>query len=238
MTGPDNTLRPRGAPPRRAADGFTLVEVMVAVLIIMVGAIALAGVLTRTVAAVSLSRQSQQASNLAASTLAEVEAMPWTTGSGLPNSGDANYGLSSTDVSSDSNLASDGSGGYCFEGMHVVVQGVAGTGACSSTWQWANVKPLQSCQNSLVLLPSVIAGTAPLSPHLTCVLVNGTEFNIGMYPSQVISGGAGVSVNLEVEFTAVVTWDGSGTSLDGADTRVSDTVIVCGAPSGSHTRTC
>ena len=146
--------------------------------------------LTRTVAAVSFSRQSQQASNLAAAALAEMESLPWTTGSGLPNSGDANYGLTSSDVASDSNLTSDGSGGYCFEGMHVVVQGVAGAGTCSSTWQWANVSSSSSCQDSLMSLPSVIAGTAPLDPHVTCVLINGTTFNIDVYPTQIRSSGA------------------------------------------------
>jgi type II secretory pathway pseudopilin PulG len=223
----------------RSENGFTLVEVMVSILIIMLAAVALAGVLTQTVAAVSVSRQSQQASNLAAAALAEVESMPWTTGSGLPNSGDANYGLTSTDVASDSNLTSDGAGGYCFEGMHVVVQGAAGTGTCGSSWQWANVSSAQGCQNSLVSLPSVIAGTAPLNPHVTCVLVNGTTFSISAYPTQTSANGAAVPVNLGVEYTAVVTWDGtSNKSLDGSDPRVSDTVIVCGAPNGSHTRTC
>ena len=131
--------RLRRAQKLKSENGFSLVEVMVSILIIMLAAVALAAVLTQTVAAVSFSRQSQQASNLAAAALAEVESMPWTTGTGLPNSGDANYGLTSTDVASDSNLTTDGAGGYCFEGMHVVVQGVAGAGTCSSSWEWANV---------------------------------------------------------------------------------------------------
>ena len=117
-------FRRRSQPPRGADDGFTLVEVMVAVLILMMGTVALAGVLTQAVSAVSVSRQSQQASNLAASALAEAESMPWSTS---PSSADSNYGLTSSDVSSDSNLTGGGSGGYCFEGMHVVVQGVVGT---------------------------------------------------------------------------------------------------------------
>lgn len=231
--------RLRRAQKLKSENGFSLVEVMVSILIIMLAAVALAAVLTQTVAAVSFSRQSQQASNLAAAALAEVESMPWTTGTGLPNSGDANYGLTSTDVASDSNLTTDGAGGYCFEGMHVVVQGVAGAGTCSSSWEWAKVSSALSCQNSLVSLPSVIAGTAPLDPHVACVQINGTTFNIDVYPTQTRSNGAAVPVNLGVEYTAVVTWDGtSSKSLDGSDTRVSDTVIVCGAPNGSHTRTC
>jgi type II secretory pathway pseudopilin PulG len=229
--------RLRRAPKVKTENGFSLIEVMVAMLIIMISAIALAAVLTRTVAAVSMSRQSQQASNLASAALAEVESLPWTTGSGLPNSSDANYGLSASDVTSDSNLTSDGSGGYCFEGMHVIVQGVAGTGMCSSSWQWANVASSSSCQGSLVSLPSVVAGTAPLDPHVACVVINGTQFNISAYPTQVASSAG--SVNLEVEFTVVVTWHGTGaTSFNGTDTRIADTLIVCGPPSGSHTRTC
>ncbi len=228
---------PQGPQRAKTENGFSLIEVMVAMLIIMISAIALAAVLTRTVAAVSMSRQSQQASNLASAALAEVESLPWTTGSGLPNSSDANYGLSAADVTSDSNLTSDGSGGYCFEGMHVIVQGVASTGTCSSSWQWANVASSSSCQGSLVSLPSVVAGTAPLDPHVACVVVNGTQFNISAYPTQVASSAG--SVNLEVEFTVVVTWHGtSRTSFNGTDTRIADTLIVCGPPSGSHTRTC
>jgi type II secretory pathway pseudopilin PulG len=96
--------RLRRAQKAKSDNGFSLVEVMVSILIIMLAAVALAGVLTQTVTAVSFSRQSQQASNLAAAALAEVESMPWTTGTGLANSGDANYGLPSTDVASDSNL--------------------------------------------------------------------------------------------------------------------------------------
>ena len=225
------------APQGDAEAGFSLIEVMVAVLIMMIGAVALAAVLTRTVAAVSMSRQSQQASNLAEATLSEIESLPWTTGSGLPNSSDANYGLTSSDLTSDSNLTSDGSGGYCFEGMHVIAQGLAGAGTCSTTWQWTNVASSETCQGSLMSLPSVSAGTAPLDPHVTCVVINGTQFNIAVFPTEVGSSGA-ASVNLEVEFTVVVSWDGSGTSLNGSDTRISDTLIACGPPSGSHTRTC
>ena len=225
-------FRRRSQPPRGADDGFTLVEVMVAVLILMMGTVALAGVLTQAVSAVSVSRQSQQASNLAASALAEAESMPWSTS---PSSADSNYGLTSSDVSSDSNLTGGGSGGYCFEGMHVVVQGVVGTGTCSSTWTWNNVSSAQSCQNLLLLLPSVTSGAAPLYPHVTCVVLNGTKFNLSVYPTQVTSG---VSDSLEVQFTAVVTWDGSATSSHGAYTRVSNTAIVCGAPTGSQTATC
>jgi type II secretory pathway pseudopilin PulG len=222
-------------PPEATEGGFTLVEVMVAVLILMMAAVALAAVLTQTVAAVSFGQQSQQASNLAAAAVAEAEAMPWAS---TPTSGDADYGLASSDVASDKNLTGDGSGGYCFEGMHVVVQGVAGTGTCASSWKWTNVTSTQACQNSLLVLPSVTSGAAPLDPHITCVVMNGTEFTLSVYPTQVVSSGTGVSVSLETQVTAVVTWDGSATSSDGSYTRVSDTAIVCGAPTGSQTAAC
>ena len=126
-------VSPPQPPPRGADAGSTLVEVMMAVLILMMATVALAAVLTQAVSAVSFSRQSQQASNLAASVLAQAESMPWSTS---PSSADANYGLTTSDVSLDTNLTSDGSGGYCFEGMHVVVQGIVGTGTCGSTWTW------------------------------------------------------------------------------------------------------
>ena len=76
-----------------------------AVLILMMATVALAAVLTQAVSAVSFSRQSQQASNLAASVLAQAESMPWSTS---PSSADANYGLTTSERQSlDTNLTSE-----------------------------------------------------------------------------------------------------------------------------------
>jgi Tfp pilus assembly protein PilV len=202
-------------------DGFTLIEVMAAVLIIMVAAVALAAVLTQSLAALSLSRQTQQASNLAASIVAEVEALPWST---------VSNGLSSS-ASSDSHFSTDGNIGgtassYCFEGMPLLVGGVAAatcptSGTGSSSQPWSNISA-SSCNTSLAATLS--SSTAPLIPHEGCVTLNSTQFEISAYPT-LYSGTSVSSTGAQVEVTVVVTW-GGGTSDSTKRTRVTDTVIL------------
>src|ERR1700730_14632015 len=64
---------------RRRGEGFTMIEVMVAATIVMIAVVSLGAVLARSFSSVGFSRQDQQASSLASSVLAQVEALPWQT---------------------------------------------------------------------------------------------------------------------------------------------------------------
>ncbi len=123
---------------------------MVALVVVMLAAITLALVMTNAVTAVSLGQQNQAASNLAASVVAEAEALPWAT---------LEEGLSSTDASlvadenSGGNVGQDPSNSnyYCYEGLPLFVTGagnlrsVTSAPQCPSSgqqggsaWAWNN----------------------------------------------------------------------------------------------------
>ncbi len=207
--------------------GFTVIEVMIACSILLVGILALAAVSMGSVAAVSRSQLSQEASNLAASVVAEAEALPWSTVSqGLSQGSDAYF-------STDANIA-----GGCFEGEPLVVDGSATSSACPTgsspggpSYPWQAVSG-PSCSGSLATAVSA-SSTLPLVPHQSCVtLPTGTgsaAFEIAAYPT-LYSGSSVTAAGAGIELTVVVTWDGGVSAATGED-RVTDTVVLtdCGA---------
>lgn len=221
LFGPERLPRRRGG-----QGGFTVIEVMIACSVLLVGILALAAVSMGSVAAVSRSQQSQEASNLAASVVAEAEALPWSTISqGLSQGSDPYF-------NTDPNIS-----GGCFEGAPLVVGGTATASACPSgsspggpTYPWQDVNG-PSCSGSLATAVSG-SSTLPLVPHQSCVtLPAGTgsaDFEIAVYPT-LHSGGAVASAGAAVEVTVVVTWGGGASAATGED-RVTDTVVLtdCG----------
>jgi type II secretory pathway pseudopilin PulG len=207
-------------------DGFTLVEVMVAMMIIMLAFAVLGVVLTGAFTAVSVSRQSQQATNLADSVIAQDEALPWTT---LSN------GLLSTDTTfagdegSSKNII-QGTNGYCFEGLSLVVGGTVPTSCTGISATWHALPVLSSCAASVAPSTSFpVTGSSYLA-HETCVQMNGTDFEIGVFPIQV----SGTTPAMEVQVTVAVSWGGGTTSsTTGSDTHVSESAIItCGTTDG------
>jgi hypothetical protein len=196
---------------------------MIAVMIMMLAIAALGLVMTRAFAAVALGRQSQQATNLADAMIAQVEATAWTT---------VEDGLLSTDVTftGDEGLGSNivpGASGYCFEGLPVIVEGTAGTGCGGTSTTWYNLPAQASCASSVapnVSSPLLASGGNYYLVHQECVSMNGTNYEIGVYPTQV--GSAPPQVTVQV--TVAVSW-GTGTSSDGTTTHVTESAIFsCG----------
>jgi prepilin-type N-terminal cleavage/methylation domain-containing protein len=205
--------------------GFSLVEVMFAIMILVLAMTTMALILTKAFAAVATGNFSQQATELADSIIAQDEALPWST---LQN------GLSSQDptLSSDSNITSE-SGSYCFEGMSLIVNGTPGT--CSPSWTgtWSNPSVGTTCASSIapdLTWPVYQNGSTPYLNHQQCVQLDGQgqTFEISVYP---IANSASAWPD-QLELTVVVSWGTAGTS-GGAPTHLTDSSILsCGATGG------
>lgn len=286
-----------GSRPRpEGQDGFTLVEVLVAVVIVTIAVVSMTAVLSRSFASVGFSRQDQQAVNLASSTLAQVEALPWQTaqltvasgtsevttltvsplqeairandqivvvdqavtpvyapsmtasaasvgatsisltsstnlafalpiGASVLDIGAVGYGLLGTTdstFSADTNIVA-GTGGWCFEASPLVVGGTTASSCTGTGTTWAQLPVTASCASTSVA-PS--SAPVPLYPHHACVVMDGTTFEIAVYPTQVGSN----SIYQEVQVTVAVSWSATA-SPGGLDRHVTDTAIVgnCGS---------
>lgn len=207
--------------------GFSLIEVLVAMMIIMIAMASLALVLTRAYAAVNGSRQAQQASNLAQDALAQYEALPWTTVSdGLLLTDPTFVG----DEGPGENITS-GVGGYCFEGLSLVVNSSQPSGCAGTSTTWYNLPLISPCGVAIapdVSTPTVMSGGSAYLVHERCVLYNGTSFEIAAFPTQV---GSTPSAE-EVMMTVAVSW-GTAPTLDGVATHVTAAAIMsCGTTNG------
>ena len=204
--------------------GFSLVEVMFAIMILVLAMTTMALILTRAFAAVATGNFSQQATELADAVIAQDEALPWST---------LRDGLSSQDptLSSDGNITS-GTSGYCFEGMDLVVDGSPGT---CSTWTgtWSNPSVGTTCASSIApdpAWPVYQSGSTPYLNHQECVQLNGQgqTFEISVYPTATSTS----AWPDQLEVTVVVSWGTAGTA-GGASTHLTDSAILsCGATGG------
>jgi prepilin-type N-terminal cleavage/methylation domain-containing protein len=206
-------------------EGFTLIEVMVAITVMVLAFAVLGVVLTGALAAVSNSRQSQQATNLADAVIAQDEALPWTT---------ISDGLVSTDTTFTGDEGTSrnivpGTGGYCFEGLFVVVGGAVPTSCNGTSTTWYPLPSLGLCGTSVAPSTSFpVTGSSYLA-HETCVQMNGTDFEVGIFPTEV----SGATPSTEVQVTVAVSWGSGTTSSTGTDTHVSDSAIItCGTTDG------
>jgi type II secretory pathway pseudopilin PulG len=223
---------------REGEAAFTLVEVVVAMMIMMLALATLALVLTRAYASVALSGQSQQASNLGSAVIAEMESLPWAEISNGLSASDATF---VGDSGASGNIVSIGGGSYCFEGLPLVVGGAApsASGCSSASTSWYNLPSLAACENSVA--PGA-SGSFPVYgggylAHQDCVDLNGTHFEVAVYPT----GVGGQPLSSEVQVTVAVSWGGTGstTSKDGTSTHVTDSAILsCGTTDGLSTTGC
>jgi type II secretory pathway pseudopilin PulG len=228
------------APPLRPPGGaglpeaaFSLIEVVIAMAVLMLALAGLAVVITDAFAAVALSRQSQQADYLASAVLAQDEALPWATLSEGLSSSDANF---LADEGASHNIVPT-SGGYCFEGMSLVVGASAASSCTGTSSTWYNLAPLATCQASVApttSFPEVTSGSTSYLAHEQCVDLNGTNFQIGVYPTKV----GAEPLTAELQVTVEVSW-GSATSQNGTSTHVSDSVVLtCGTTDGLSSAGC
>lgn len=207
--------------------GFTLIEVMFALMILVLAMTTMALILTRAFAAVATGNFSQQATELADAVIAQDEALPWPT---------LQDGLDPEDpaLPSDSNIT-PGTTGYCFEGMGLVVDGKAGT--CTQPWtgSWANPSAGTTCASSIApdVAPPVYqdqSGPTPYLNHQQCVQLDGQgqAFEISVYPTAA-SPSAWPD---QLEVTVVVSWGAAGTA-GGAATHLTDSAMLsCGTTGG------
>lgn len=219
--GPSEQLRPLCITKE---SGFSLIEVMFAIMILVLAMTTMALILTRAFAAVATSNFSQQATELADAVIAQDEALPWST---------LQDGLYSQDptLSSDTNIAY----GYCFEGMDLIVDGKLGT--CSQPWtgSWANPPGGTTCASSIApdVAPPVYqdqSSPIPYLNHRQCVQLDGEgqTFEISVYPTATSTS----TLLDQLELTVVVSWGTAGTS-DGTSTHLTDSAVLsCGATGG------
>lgn len=109
----------RWARARKGQAGFTIVEMMIALVILAMVMLSLAYVGSGSLADVSYASQRQQATGLANKAIEEVRALPFAT---------VENGLSSTDLSSDSNIVACGSN-YCYKGEQIPTYTASGISA-------------------------------------------------------------------------------------------------------------
>jgi Tfp pilus assembly protein PilX len=217
-------------------NGFTLIEVMVALMVVMLAAVALALVMTNAVTAVSVGRQSQAASNLAVSVVAEAEALPWAT---------LEEGLTSTDPTlvadekSGGNVGQATGGGnyYCYEGLPLFVTGAGNVASASSAprcpssgqqggagWSWHNPSwSTGTCYQGLAAeIAAVSPADVPIASHAICVTENHTNYTVVVYPT--VASGSSYPPT-EIQVSVVVTWSAGSNPVTGL-TRVTNAVLI------------
>gem|GEM_PF-3373646 len=221
--------------------GLTIVEVTVALLVVMLAAVALAMVLSNGVLAVSLSQQSQTASNIAESVVAQAEALPWSTLEEGLSSSDTNLAL---DEGPGGNVGPAASGNYyCYEGMPLFIGTGGGESPLASAttapqcptvptaqggpgWPWQDVNwSAGPCYQGLgAEIVAAAQPDVPLASHAVCVEVNHTRFIVVVYPT-VAPISASSYPPTAVEVSVVVTWS-NGTSTVSGRTRVTNSVVL------------
>jgi Tfp pilus assembly protein PilV len=208
-------------------EGFSLLEVMIAMLVLITAIFSLTYVLVNSLADTAYARQRVAATNLANQTLEEVRALPWSVIEGGMNAteltANGTYcGLSQS--SCDPNLAAvtvtvDGvpSTGYCFEGYPLdvgtaggsVVAGsstdCANSGSTAST-AWSDPDCLSVSSSHLGAPPSATSlySPAPIYPHQACYTVGSLTYAVDVYLTGV--AGATYPGSQPLTATVVVTW--------------------------------
>ncbi len=193
--------------PRRGSlgdpdeQGFTLIEVVMAMLVLVTVAFSLTFVLVSSLADTAYARQRSAATYLANETIEEVKALPWMTiEQGMnPSSNDPTF-------TQDSNIL----GGDCFEGSPIDIASVVGTQACASVaWQ----DPVCLTQVVITAPPVAMAITSPepISPHQACYRVGTSNYAVDVYITGTTNGTTPTSYLLgttttPLTATVVVSW--------------------------------
>lgn len=219
------------APGRRfrsgEEDGFSLLEVMIAMLVLMTAIFSLTYVLVNSLADTAYARQRVAATNLANQTLEDVRALPWSVIEGGMSSTELTANetyCSLSQTSCDPNLAAitvtvNGvpSAGYCFEGYPLDVglasgstisgssTACANSGSTAST-AWSDPYCLNESLSQLSSPPSAttLASPAPIYPHQACYKVGSLKYAVDVYLTGV--AGATYPGSQPLTATVVVTW--------------------------------
>ena len=181
--------------PRRSGDGreegFSLVEVMVATLVLVIVMFSVTYVMVNSLADTAYARQRSEAINLANQTIEEVRALPWAT---------IEQGMTATDLIGDTNVV-----GNCFEANALDIASVVGTQACSTS-SWADPSCLTQSVTATPPAASALVSPAPISPHQACYKVGTLTYAVDVY----ITGTSGTSYltgsSQPLTATVVVTW--------------------------------
>jgi hypothetical protein len=145
----------------RPDDGFTLAEAVIAMLLLSLVIIGAEWGVIGTLSAASLNKQHSVATGLVASTISELEALPFSElEQGLDPSWDYSHGAS---LAGDSNVTVSG-GTY-----HLNIDNKA------------TILTSQSCSSSCT--------DAPLVPHVSSVVVGGMTYKVSVYPTATSTSG-------------------------------------------------
>lgn len=184
-------------------EGFTLVELVMAMLVMAIVMGSVGYVLTNSLLDAAYSRQRSVAINLANQTVEEVRALGWVQIEKGMSTSDPTF-TTTTDPNITVHQDSNGANYYCFAGQPLDVNSIVGppsgsTSGCASS-AWADPPCLTG---SGVAFPTASSLTSPqpLSPHQSCYAAGGTTYGVDIY----ISGGPG-PVTPPLTATVVVSW--------------------------------
>lgn len=171
--------------------GFSLIEVMVATLVLVIVMFSVTYVMVNSLADTAYARQRSQATNLANQTIEEVRALPWST---------IEQGMSATDLLGDTNIV-----GNCFEGNPLDVASVVGTQACSTS-NWQDPACLSQSIGASPPAASALVSPAPISPHQACYKVGTLVYAVDVYVTGTSNTSYLTGSSLPLTATVVVTW--------------------------------
>jgi prepilin-type N-terminal cleavage/methylation domain-containing protein len=182
--------------------GFTLIEVVMAMLVLVTVAFSLTFVLVSSLADTAYARQRSEATNLANETIEEVRALPWTTieqGMNPVSSPDPTF-------TQDPNIT----GGDCFEGIPIDIGSIVGTQACSSVG-WQDPTCLTQTITATPPVAQAISSPAPISPHQACYRVGVSNYAVDVYITGTTNGTTPTSylagtTTTPLTATVVVSW--------------------------------
>jgi prepilin-type N-terminal cleavage/methylation domain-containing protein len=194
-------------------SGFTLIELMMALLVMTIVVTSLAYVLTNALIDTAYARQRATAVTLANQTVEELRALPWATlENGLVTVQNSSESPDST-YTTDTNISNG-----CFDNEPLDVNG-SGSGSCSGTVPpWSNPGCLSSA-TSAPPVASALTSPEPLDPHQACYKVSGTGYGVDVYITWV----AGTALP-PVSATVVVSWDNA--LRPGVDERIVTTTQI------------
>ncbi len=185
-------------PARESDEGFTLIEVIIAMLILMMVMMSMTTVLINSMSETAYARQRSDATNLANETVEEIRSLQWNT---------LETGMSTSDIlaSGDTNIVAN-----CFEGAPLDVASIVGAQSCADP-SWVDPPCLSHTATSPPPAASALTGTvatgyAPISPHQACYLVGSQTYGVDVYITGVSNSSYLTGSNQPLTATVVVSW--------------------------------
>jgi len=187
-------------------DGFTIIELVIAMMIMAVVMFSLTLVLVNSLVDTAYNRQRNEAINLANQTVEEVRALGWST---------IQQGMSPSDTTltatADPNLYNPtGTTTYCFEDQPLdetttvsgQSEGSIGSQTACAPVAWGDPACLKNGPAPALPSASSLTSPAPISPHQQCYTVGGQVYGIDVY----LTGGPGTPAAPPLTATVVVSW--------------------------------